>query len=123
MAQLGYEAPADLITRKIELLQASSDDAVFVAVLDTAIAGCLSAHAFELFHAEGRFGRITSLVADEDVRGAGVGRALVERALVFFREAGCIRAEVTSGDHRAGAHAFYKSVGFKEDNRRFIQAL
>ena len=123
MGQLGYTASPDLVARKIGLFDGSKDDAVFVAELGGALVGCLGAHAFELFHAEGRFGRITAVVVDENVRGAGVGRTLVESAVAFFREAGCIRAEVTSGDHRAGAHAFYKSVGFREDNRRFIQIL
>jgi hypothetical protein len=34
---------------------------------------------------------------------------------------GCIRVEVTSGDHRPDAHAFYERMGYKSDCRRFIK--
>ena len=91
--------------------------------MDERIVGCLSAHAHELFHVPGRLGRITSMVVDANARGHGVGRALVDRAMAFFQERGCVRVEVTSGDHRPGAHVFYQSVGFIVDERRFVKRL
>jgi len=30
---------------------------------------------------------------------------------------------LTSGDHRAGAHDFYRAIGFEEDKRRFVKRL
>jgi hypothetical protein len=45
-----------------------------------------------------------------------------EAAEEFFQMAGCIRSEVTSGEHRSDAHAFFKSFGYLEDERRFIKA-
>ena len=96
---------------------------MFLAIVDDWIAGCLSAHAHELFHVPGGRGRITSMVVDADVRGHGVGGALIDRAMVFFRDRGCVIVEVTCGDHRPGAHAFYHSVGFAVDERRFVKKL
>lgn len=32
-----------------------------------------------------------------------------------------IKSEVTSGDHRKEAHAFYESCGYARDERRFIK--
>ena len=121
--QLGYETGADLIGHKLDVLSWSADEAVLLAVVNEQVAGCRSAHAHELFHVPGRLGGITSMVVDADARGRGVGRALVDEAMAFFRARGCIRVEVTSGDHRPGAHAFYQSVGFIVDERRFVKKL
>jgi ribosomal protein S18 acetylase RimI-like enzyme len=123
MEQLGYAAGADLISNKLEVLSRSADEAVFVAVENERVIGCLSAHAHELFHTPGRLGRITALVVDADARGLGIGRALIGKATDYFLDRGCVRIEVTSGDHRPDAHAFYRSVGFAEDERRFVKKL
>jgi len=123
IAQLGYEAGADLIAYKLAALSRSADEAVFLAIDGERVVGCLSAHAHELFHVPGKLGRITALVVDADARGLGVGRALLDWAADYFRARGCIRIEVTSGEHRSGAHAFYRAMGFIEDERRFIKKL
>lgn len=123
MAQLGYSASFDVIQEKLATLACSPDEAVFVAIQGDEVIGCISAHAHELFHVPGRLGRITSLVIDVEARGSGIGRALINRVTSFFRERGCVRIEVTSGNHRSEAHAFYRAVGFVEDERRFILKL
>ncbi len=94
---------------------------VLVAENKGIIAGVISLHVTELFHAAGRIGRITALVIASDKRGGGVGRLLTEAADAFFRSTGCVRAEVTSGDHRPEAHAFYEAQGYMPDERRFMK--
>ncbi len=121
MVQLGYEAGAVLIARKLGILAANAGDCVLLAEVDGAVAGVISLHVVELFHAEGRIGRITSLVVDSEHRGNGVGEALAGAADRFFTEQGCVRAEVTSGDHRPAAHAFYETQGYAPDERRFMK--
>ena len=66
-------------------------------------------------------GRITSLVVDPGHRQCGIGRLLVAAVEEFGRAHGCIRFEVTSGDHRPEAHAFYEHLGYKLDCRRFVK--
>lgn len=126
MTQLGYDASPQLIEQKLAVLAGSANDAVFVATHSQDskhIAGCLSAHMLELFHVPGKLGRITSLVVDANMRRAGVGKALIEYSTKYFRNGGCIRIEVNSGDHRPAAHAFYQSAGFIQDERRFIMRI
>jgi N-acetylglutamate synthase-like GNAT family acetyltransferase len=121
--QLGYDAPVDMLVQKLRCFESAMLDAAFVASEASTILGCISIHAQELFHAKGRLGRITSLIVDEEHRGAGVGRTLVGYATALFREFGCTRIEVTSGDHRHAAHAFYAAMDFVKDERRFVLRL
>jgi len=51
----------------------------------------------------------------ESARGSGLGRALVDRAVMEARERGCRRIELDVNDNNAAALALYRSLGF--DNR------
>jgi GNAT superfamily N-acetyltransferase len=46
---------------------------------------------------------------------------LVAEAEEFAWNNGCSRIEITSGDHRPDAHAFYEAIGYFQDCRRFIK--
>ena len=50
-----------------------------------------------------------------------MGYNRVNAADQYFKSRGCVRAEVTSGDHRKEAHLFYQSVGFVLDEKRFTK--
>lgn len=66
-------------------------------------------------------GRITSLAVRVEARGKGIGKVLVAAAEEWAWGAGAQRMEVTSGEHRPGAHAFYQALGYLLDERRFIK--
>nr|WP_223997881.1 GNAT family N-acetyltransferase [Burkholderia gladioli] len=82
-----------------------------------------SLHALPLFHAAGNLGRITSMVVDERYRGNGVGSGLIDAAEHWFRQVGCVKLEVTSGDHQPAAHHFYERHGFLRDGQRLSKKL
>ncbi len=121
MEQLGYTTTPGLIENKLEQFADNPMDIVFVAEEDDRILGVVSCHVISLFHQDGRCGRITSLVIDQQCRGTGIGKKLVEEAEKYFRSMGCIKSEVTSGDHRPHAHQFYEFCGYKKDERRFLK--
>ncbi|RVU86000.1 GNAT family N-acetyltransferase [Leucothrix sargassi] len=121
MDQLGYGASTELIESKLHEFSKNSHDEVFVAQKNDVVVGCISCHITSLFHQKGSSGRITSLVIDQNFRGGGIGKLLVQEAENFFHAKGCIKSEVTSGDHRTEAHSFYESCGYKKDERRFIK--
>lgn len=57
---------------------------------------------------------IEDVVADESVRGQGVGHALVERALSIARAVGVDSVNLTSRPSRIAARQLYARCGFKE---------
>ena len=121
LAVLGYPSPVADVKRRIADCAASALTTVLVAESVGRIVGVISFHCIPLFHADGFLGRITSLVVATDCRQHGVGRLLVSAAEEFAWSHGCVRVEVTSGDHRADAHAFYEKLGYQLDCRRFIK--
>ncbi|MGF6721306.1 GNAT superfamily N-acetyltransferase [Paraburkholderia sp. GAS41] len=121
MHQLGYAATSALILEKLQLLTPSLTDKIFVATVRDKIVGSISLHALPLFHAAGYLGRITSMVVNEHHQGDGIGSALIAAAENWFKTVGCVKLEVTSGDHRPTAHRFYAKHGFLRDGQRFAK--
>lgn len=122
LEQLGYVVSPTLLANKIAVLGGSPCDLVLVAENNENLAGVISLHITELFHAVGSIGRITALVVASNSRGGGIGKLLIDAADQFFMSAGCVRAEVTSGNHRLRAHAFYEANGYLPDERRFMKS-
>jgi GNAT superfamily N-acetyltransferase len=122
LALLGYPAATGDVRRRLEALE-TDRDWVFVVDLDGDVSGLIAVHVIPLIHADGYVARITALVVKERARKTGVGRQLVAAARTFARQTGCIRLEVTSADGSADAHAFYTTVGFHVDERRFVMDL
>ncbi len=121
MQELGYKTSVGLIREKLKEIAQSDIDQVFVAVIDNKVLGCVSCHLTQLFHQEGRTGRITSLIVLKRNRNTGIGTRLINAADYFFQSNGCSRAEVTSAYHREKAHDFYQKKGFKQNEWRFIK--
>jgi GNAT superfamily N-acetyltransferase len=65
------------------------------------------------------FAIIENVIVDTAARGAGVGEALISRAVEIAREAGCYRVCLTSNKRRSEAHKFYERLGFKASHDGF----
>jgi GNAT superfamily N-acetyltransferase len=57
-------------------------------------------------------GEIKRMYVRPEVRGLGVGRAIVERLIGDARELGCSTIVLESASFMHAAHALYRSVGF-----------
>jgi ribosomal protein S18 acetylase RimI-like enzyme len=64
---------------------------------------------------------MTTLVISSKFQRYGIGRRLIAEAEMLAWEHGCGRIEITSGDQRGDAHAFYEAVGYEQVSRRFIK--
>ncbi len=121
MCELGYPSKKDIIIENLSEYKRLDGYEVLVAENGGKVLGCISLHVMKLFHISGNAGRITSLVVSSENRGEGVAKALVNAADQYFKSRDCVKAEVTSGDHRKEAHFFYQSEGYVLDERRFIK--
>jgi len=123
LRQLGYPADPEAIPRRLGRMAAEPDQAVLVAAEGERVVGLATVIVRHVITDDAPFARLAALVVAEDRRGRGIGRALAAAAEDIAVAAGCSVIEVTSGDHRPGAHAFYRSLGYEERPRRFLKRL
>ena len=123
LAALGYGTSAVLVAERLKAFADSAADAVFVAggSPGAPLFGVASVHLLPMFHAPGQLARLTALAVRTEAQGRGVGRALVVAVEAWAWSRDARRVEVTSGDHRAVAHAFYQALGYALDERRFLK--
>jgi len=121
---LGY--PTDEATLRARLAAMFATDPssrVLVAIIGSSVVGFACLHETPVPHRPTAVGRITAIAVAPGQRGSGAGRALVQAAEAHFVARGVARLEVTSGDHHAAAHSFYRHLGFTNQGVRFAKAL
>jgi GNAT superfamily N-acetyltransferase len=121
LGQLGHPSEPEAVREKISILSASKADYLWIAQSRGKAVGLLAFHLTPLLHAPGNLGRIAALVVDEEFRGKGIGRLLVETAEKWGWDRDCTRIELTSGEQRSRAHQFYQDLGYAIESKRFIK--
>lgn len=72
-----------------------------------------------LAHGGAPYAVVENVVVDEEYRGEGIGKALVEEAMKLAREAGAYKLALCSNGGRSEAHGFYRSMGFEQTHVGF----
>lgn len=121
LGELGYPADAAHAAERIRSLSGDSRGTVIVACVNGDVCGLASIHLLPLIHRDAMLARITGLVVKASDQGRGVGTSLLAAAEQFARSKGAERVEVTSGDNRVAAHAFYESRGFSREGTRLTK--
>ncbi len=109
------EDPSDLQPYRAALarIEASPHQQVLVADWDHRLVGCVSLTVVPNLSYRGRpYLLLESMVVEEEMRGKGIGRALLERCVEEARAAGCFRLQLTSNRARDDAHRFWEAAGF-----------
>jgi ribosomal protein S18 acetylase RimI-like enzyme len=65
-----------------------------------------------LTYSGGTRAQIEGVRVDTELRGAGIGRALIEHAVSISREKPCVLVQLTTDKRRDEAQAFYQTLGF-----------
>jgi GNAT superfamily N-acetyltransferase len=68
-------------------------------------------------------GLIESVRVASDLRGQGIGAALIGYAVALCRDRGCGLVQLTSTNERVEAHRFYTRLGFGQTHAGFKLAL
>ena len=109
VAQLSTSA-APLTEGSLTAVAGREGHTVLVARRDDQIVGMLTLVVVAL--PTGLRGHIEDVVVDQEVRGGGVGNALVRAAQDAAARAGVRTLDLTSRPERAAAHRLYAATGF-----------
>jgi GNAT superfamily N-acetyltransferase len=118
----GREISADDMQNRLDMVENSSIDWLYVAEVEGQVKGFLGFRLRENIGQASRFGEISFLVTDANVRRSGIGRALVDYAEQLARETNCIGTWLVSGFNRKDeAHVFYERLGYEITGYRFVK--
>jgi len=115
--QLGYEAAADAVERRMQ----RCDGVTLVAAGAGQVLGVLVMHFFAPLHVARPWALISSLVVDEAARSKGAGAALIAHAQELAMAQDCAHIELACSERRTQAHAFYAAQGFEEVRKRLVK--
>ena len=111
--QLGYPVSEIELQDRFLRITATNGNGIFVALNNAqTVIGWMHVHVVDRLEV-GRYADIGGIVVAETMRGRGAGRALMLCAETWAREQGFDRVKLSSGAHRADAHAFYEHIGYR----------
>jgi GNAT superfamily N-acetyltransferase len=123
ISELGSPTSPEEMQRRVERVRGRSDVTVFVALAEGSIVGMAGLLVTPSFVRSTPDGQIIALVVAETHRGRGIGRELMKRAEAWLADKGVKRVSLTSGLHRASAHAFYRACSYEQTGLRFVHTI
>lgn len=123
LTALGHPTAAEDVVARWERWAAAGNSALVADLGERRLAGLATLHRMTVLHRPHPVGRITALVVNAELRGRGIGRALVVAAEEVLASEGCGLLEVTSNARLADAHAFYERLGYQRTSNRFAKVL
>jgi GNAT superfamily N-acetyltransferase len=114
--------PADLPLYMVafERIEASPNDALYVAELNGEIVGTFQVTFTTTMTGRGSLlMRLEAVHTREDLRGRGIGEAMVRHAIKLARDGGASKMVLSSNKKRARAHSFYERLGFERSHEGF----
>jgi len=117
LEEYAYTHPED-VKSYLNWLWNRDSEGFFVAKVGDKIVGFVAGDANWFSKREKKqVGAIHEIVVLPEYQGQGIGKALMEKVLSYFKEKGLDTAELWVGDENERAHEFYKRLGFQSDGR------
>jgi ribosomal protein S18 acetylase RimI-like enzyme len=123
VSELGYPTSTSQMQQRLESILMDDDYQTLVACRGEHIVGFVGMRSGPLYEDEGSYGQIMALAVESNHKRRGIGRVLMQSAESRLIERGAKILIVTSGNHRADAHAFYENCGYNFTGRRYKKLL
>ena len=122
--QLGYPLSAQQTLQNITDVLQSKDHTALVAVHEDKIVGWAGG-AYTIMIEVMPHCEINGLVIDENYRGQGIGKMLIEKIKEWAKEKGTNKLSLRCNVKRTEAHLFYEHLGFKEikQQKNFVKII
>ena len=123
VSELGYPTSSGQLQRRLKTILHDDDYHTLVACEAGAIVGFIGTRRGPLYEDDGLYGQIMALAVAPSYQRRGIGGMLMQAAESRLVERGATVLVVTSGNHRADAHAFYEDCGYSFTGRRYRKSL
>ncbi len=123
MTQLGYETRTSEMQMRMEAILSNKNYATFVAVNEGKVCGMIGTFTCYTYEHNSPSARILALVVLEEMRGRGVGQALIAAAERDLAQRNIRRVAVDARFERKEAHEFYEKLGYTRNGFRFVKEL
>jgi N-acetylglutamate synthase-like GNAT family acetyltransferase len=123
LGDLGHPTSRDAAVARVARF--ASEPASRLQVADSAggVVGLVATHIVPRLDDDRCSCRITDIVVATSHRRHGIGSALIAAAEREARRSGAPRLDLSSGEWRADAYAFYERLGFETRSRGFTKRL
>ena len=118
IGELGHEVDAKVVRKNLGPLGKANETPI-VATLGKEVVGLCGIHRMLALHRDHLVGRVNILIVTKAAQGQGIGRMLLEEAERRLKKLGCGRIEITVGEERHAAQAFYRHLGYERTTIRF----
>ena len=123
MTQLGYETRVSEMEMRMETILANKNYATFVAVSEGKVCGMIGTFTRYTYEYNNPSAMILALIVSDEMRGRGVGQALIEAAERDLAGKNIRRVAVNARFERTRAHGFYEKLGYKKNGFRLVKEL
>ena len=123
VSDLGYPTTTEKMRKRLESILADKDYDTLVALDAGQIVGFIGVRVGHLYEGDDPYGQIMVLAVATGHQRRGVGGRLIQAAESVLMARGARLSIVTSGNHRADAHAFYEKNGYAFTGRRYKKSL
>ena len=107
----------DSLAQAFQGLLAGESQEAFVATLNQRVIGFISLYYMRVLHCGGTVANIQEWVVTEELRGRGIGRALIDFAVTRARESCCSGINLACGLPRFGGRLPSRAAGIDLDHR------
>ena len=123
MAELsGHDISPDETMNRLQFIEASKVDSLFVREEDGQIVGLLGFRIRENLEETSKYGEVSAIVVGPDDRRKGIGRLMMNYAEKLAKELGCIGTWLVSGFGKEEEfHDFYRQLGYQINGYRFVK--
>jgi len=123
ITQLGYETRTSEMQMRMETILANKNYATFVAVSKGKVCGMVGTFTRYTYEHNSPSANIIALVVSKEMRGRGIGHALIAAAEKNLAERNIRRVAVLTRFERKEAHVFYEKLGYTKNGFRFLKEL
>ena len=123
MGQLGYKTKTSEMETRLDAILPDPRYYTLVALIDDKVCGMIGTFFHRSYEHNDLSARILALVVAVQMRGRGVGRALVQAAEAGLSARNLTRVALNTRLTRQDAHLFYERLGYEKNGFRYVKSL